>query len=202
VTGRADKDREFANRINEEIEQYKNALLHYAKQCEWEHFKSKAGALFDYLEAIELSEIQRKFFRMFILILFVRVIIIVIILKMNGEAYHSLLRFKDSMVIMAIAGSWFELYFFLNFRLYVEHKMSWHKKRREQFIRNMEKDLREIIVQPRVAFDNLQTACPELAEMEHHHAVVFLPPFPLLALNETGVLFFSGIHIAYTLVVG
>jgi hypothetical protein len=141
-------DREFANRINEEIERYKNALLHYAKQCEWETFKSKAGALFDYLEAIELSEIQRKFFRMFRLILFVLVIIIVIILKMNGETYPSLLRFKDSMIIMAIAGSCFELYFFLDFRLYVEHKMSWHEKRREQFIRNIEKDFREIIVQP------------------------------------------------------
>jgi len=141
-------DNEFANRINEEIERYKNALLHYAKQCEWESFKSKAGALFDYLEAIELSEVQRKFFRMFILILIVLVIIIVIILKMNGEAYPSLLRFKDSMVIMAIAGSCFELYFFVDFRLYVEHKLSWYKKRREQFIRNMEQDFREFIAQP------------------------------------------------------
>ena len=141
-------DREFANRINEEVERYKNALLYYAKLCEWDSFKSKAGALFDYLEAIELSEIQRKFFRVFKIILLGLVIIIVIILKMNGEAYPALLRFKDSIVIMAIAGSCFELYFFLDFRLYVEHKMSWYKKRREQFIRNMEKDFREIIVQP------------------------------------------------------
>lgn len=140
--------REFANRINEEVERYKNALLYYAKLCEWDSFKSKAGALFDYLEAIELSEIQRKFFRVFKIILLGLVIIIVIILKMNGEAYPALLRFKDSIVIMAIAGSCFELYFFLDFRLYVEHKMSWYKKRREQFIRNMEKDFREIIVQP------------------------------------------------------
>jgi hypothetical protein len=148
TTGRADMNDEFANRINEEVERYKNALLHYAKQCEWDSFKSKAGALFDYLEAIELSEIQRKFFRMFRLILIVLVMIIVIILKMNGEAYPALLRFKDSLVITAIAGSCFELYFFLNFRLYVEHKMSWYKQRREQFIRNMEKDFKEIIVQP------------------------------------------------------
>ena len=40
-------DQEFANRINEEIEPYKNALLHDAKQCEWQSFKSKAGMLFD-----------------------------------------------------------------------------------------------------------------------------------------------------------
>jgi hypothetical protein len=140
-------NREFADRINEEVEQYKNALLYFAKLCEWENFKSKAGALFDYLEAIELSEIQRKFFKVFKIILLVLVMIIVIILKMNGEAYPALLRFKGCMVIMAIAGSCFELYFFLDFRLYVEHKMSWYKKRKEQFIRNMEKDFREIIVQ-------------------------------------------------------
>jgi hypothetical protein len=85
MTGRADMDSEFAHRINEEIERYRNALLHYAKQCEWESFKSKAGALFDYLEEIELSEIQRKFSRMFKIILLVLVMIIVIILKMNGE---------------------------------------------------------------------------------------------------------------------
>lgn len=54
TTGRRDMDREFANKINEEIERYKNALLHYAKQCERQSFKSKAGMLFDYLEAIEL----------------------------------------------------------------------------------------------------------------------------------------------------
>jgi len=141
-------DQEFANRINEEVERYRTALLRDAKESEWQSFKSKAGKLFDYLEAIELSEIQRKFFRMFNIILLALVLIIVIILKMNGEAYPALLRFKDSMVITAIAGSCFELYFFLNFRLYVKHKMSWYKKRREQFIRNMEKDFKEIIVQP------------------------------------------------------
>jgi len=141
-------DLEFAHRIDEEIERYRNALLHYAKQCEWESFKSKAGALFDYLEKIELSEIRRKFFRMFKIILIVLVMIIIIILKMNGETYPSLIRFKDSMIIMAIAGSCFELYFFLDFRLYVEHKMSRYEKRRGQFIANIEKDFREIIVQP------------------------------------------------------
>jgi hypothetical protein len=140
-------DYEFANRINEEIERFKNALLHHAKQCEWDSFKKKAGILFDYLEAIELSEIERKFFKIFRIILVVLAVAIVILWKMNGEAYPALLRFKDSLVIIAIAGSCFELYFFLDFRMYVEHKMSWYKKRREQFIRNIEKDFKEIIVQ-------------------------------------------------------
>lgn len=147
TTGRADMDQEFANRINEEVERYKNALLRDAKESEWQSFKSKAGKLFDYLEAIELSEIQRKFSRMFKVIFVVLVMIIVIILKMNGEAYPALLRFKNSMVITAIAGSCFELYFFLDFRLYVE-RMSWYKQRREQFIRDIEEDFKEIIVQP------------------------------------------------------
>jgi magnesium-transporting ATPase (P-type) len=141
-------DHEFADRINEEIERYRKALLYYAKQCDWDGFNSKAGMLFDYLEAIELSEIQRKFFKIFKFILIVLTLIIVIILQMNGESYPSLLRFKDSMVIMAIAGSCFELYFFLDFRIYVEHKMSKYKQRRVQFIRNIEKDFKEVIVQP------------------------------------------------------
>jgi len=85
---------------------------------------------------------------MFKIILIVLVMIIIIILKMNGEAHPSLMRYKDSMVIIAIAGSCFELYFFLDFRLCVEHKMSRYEKRRDQFITNIEKDLREIIVQP------------------------------------------------------
>ncbi len=84
---------------------------------------------------------------MFKVILVVLVMIIVIILKMNGEAYPALLRFKNSMVITAIDGSCFELYFFLDFRLYVE-RMSWYKQRREQFIRDIEEDFKEIIVQP------------------------------------------------------
>jgi len=141
-------DHELADRINEEIGRYKNALLYYAKQCEWDSFKSKAGMLFDYLEAIELSEIKRKFFRILKIILFVLAICIVIILNISGEAYPALLRFKDSIVIMAIAGSCFELYFFLDFRIYVEHKMFWHKQRREEFMWNMEKDFKEIIVKP------------------------------------------------------
>jgi hypothetical protein len=146
--GAADMDNELANRIDEEIERYKNALLYYAKQCEWDTFKSKAGTLFDYLEAIELSVLERKFFRIFKIILVVLAAAVVIIWKMNSDAYPALLRFKEPLVMIAIAGSCFELYFFLDFRMYVEHKMAWHRKRREQFIRNIEKDFKDIIVHP------------------------------------------------------
>jgi hypothetical protein len=119
-------DRESANRINEEIERYKNALLYY-----------------------------RKFFGIFKLILFVLVIIIFMILKMNSKAYPALLRFKDSMVIMAITGSCFELYFFLDFRLYVEHKMSRYNQRREQFIMEWRKISGRPLLNLCAAYDNL-----------------------------------------------
>ncbi len=141
-------DFEFANRINEEVERFKNALLHHAKQHEWDSFKSKAGTLFDYLEAIELSEIQRKFFKIFRIILVALAVAIIVLWKMNGEAYPPLLRFKDFFAMIAIAGFCFELYFFVDFRIYVGNKMSWYKKRRERFIKNIEQDFKEIIVRP------------------------------------------------------
>ena len=46
-------DREWRNRINEDIEGFRKALVHYAKACEWDTFEKKAGALFDYLESVE-----------------------------------------------------------------------------------------------------------------------------------------------------
>ncbi len=40
-------NKELNRAFNEEITGYKNALLHYAKRCEWEMFKDNAGRLFD-----------------------------------------------------------------------------------------------------------------------------------------------------------
>ncbi len=141
-------DREFVKRIDEEVERYKNALLYYAKLREWDTFKSKAGRLFDYLEALELSVLERKFFRIFRVVLGVLSAAVIIIWIMRGDASARLLRFKDLLVLIAIGGSCFELYFFVDFRVYVNHKMAWYRKRREQFIRDIEKDFKDIIVHP------------------------------------------------------
>jgi len=54
--------RELNERFNYEVDRYRKALLFYAKQCQWDTFKANAGRLFDYVESIEMSEIERRFF--------------------------------------------------------------------------------------------------------------------------------------------
>ncbi len=55
-------ENELQRKINEEVTRYKNSLAFYAKKCEWDTFKINAGRLFDYLEKVEMSEFERKFF--------------------------------------------------------------------------------------------------------------------------------------------
>ncbi len=129
--------------INREVEQYRRALVHFAKAREWETFEKKAGVLFDYLESIELTVLERKFYSLFFLILAVLVAIIIVILKANGWILAMITQYKDYVVLLAAFTTCYELYFYLNYRLYVEVKMSKYKKRKEQFIRNIKNDFRE-----------------------------------------------------------
>ncbi len=128
--------------INKEVEQYRRALVHFAKAREWETFEKKAGILFDYLETIELMILERKFYSVFITILAVLVGIIAI-LKADGRFFPMITRYKEYVVLLAAFATCYELYFYLNYRLYVGVKMSRYKKRKEQFIRNIENDFKE-----------------------------------------------------------
>jgi len=109
-------------------------------------FEKKAGILFDYLDAIERRVIERSFFIRFFFILAMLVATAVIIVKMDGQVFPVFLKYKNAMVLTAIAVSSFKLYFYVDFRMYVKAKMSWYKKRKEQFIKNIEKDFKEIII--------------------------------------------------------
>ncbi|MGE5172730.1 MAG: hypothetical protein ACM3MD_02765 [Betaproteobacteria bacterium] len=141
-------DRELYDKINEEVEGYRKALVHYAKTCEWDTFEKKAGTLFDYLESIELTVLEQKFFKVFWIILVVLIGAVAVILKADSLVFPPLVKYKDPIVLLAIAASCFELYFFLDFRIYVEAKMSRYKKRREQFIRNIESDFKALFCAP------------------------------------------------------
>ncbi len=141
-------DREWHSRINEEVEGFRKALLHFAKACEWETFEKKAGSLFDYLESIELEVLEKKFFRRFLIILAVLVVALVFITKLDGQTFPVLLKYKDAIIQAAIAVSCFEILFFMNFRIYVNAKMSWYRKRREQFIRNIKADFAALFGAP------------------------------------------------------
>lgn len=135
--------KEFADRFSEEVERYRRALLQYARKCDWDTFKMKAGNLFDYVEVIELSETERRFFRIFKSILALLIGVVIAILNMDVTVHPDLARMKFSIILLALAGSCFELYFFLGFRKYMDVKTTYYKKRKDRFIRNIEKDFRE-----------------------------------------------------------
>lgn len=139
-------NKQLARTFNEEIERYKNALLFYAKKCEWDTFKINAGKLFDYIESIEISEIEKKFLKISKVVIAILFLAVVIICRINPDIYPGLIKIKKVMTLSAVGGCSFELYFFLNFSKYMEQKMSFYKKRRERFISNIERDFREIIV--------------------------------------------------------
>lgn len=133
-------DREWYNRINEEIEGFRKALVHYAKACEWDIFEKKAGILFDYLESIERTALEKKFFRVFLAILAVVAAAVVSLVQLDSHVFPALLKYRDAIILVAIGACCFELFFFLNFRTYVKARMSWYRERRERFIRNIRAD--------------------------------------------------------------
>lgn len=138
---------EVARTFNDEINRYKNALLFYAKKCDWDRFKEKAGKLFDYIESIEISEIERRFFRISKIIVLILVIVVLFVLRINPGISPELARLKNFIAILAVSGCCFEVYFFMAYRMYMKSKMNYYKKRRERFIREIEKDFRDIVVQ-------------------------------------------------------
>jgi len=129
--------------INKEVEQSRRALVHFAKAREWESFEKKAGVLFDYLESIELTILERKFYSAFIMILAISVGIVIVILKADNRFLPMITRYKEYVVLLASFTTFYELYFYLNYRSYVQVKMLQYKKRKEQFIRNIENDFKE-----------------------------------------------------------
>ncbi len=133
--------------FNQEVENYRKALLHHARTCEWETFKAKAGKMFDYVEAIEYSELERRFFTNFNVILAVLVVIIAALFKVDFAVTPELVRLKNIMVLAGLGMSSFELYFYLDYKIYMRVKTVHYSKRRENFIRNLEKDFRDYILQ-------------------------------------------------------
>lgn len=134
-------EKELHRTFNEVIHRYRTTLIEYAKKREWEGFKASAGGLFDYCESIEMAETERRFMRVFGIIMAI-LFLILVIFKIELGLYPELVRLKKVIVISAIAGSSYEFYFFLNFRMYMVYKTACYKKRKEMFIRDIERDFR------------------------------------------------------------
>ncbi|RJR17707.1 MAG: hypothetical protein C4581_07440 [Nitrospiraceae bacterium] len=139
-------ENELYNKFNEEINRYRNSLLFYAKKCDWDTFKDKAGRLFDYVESFEMSVLEKKFFRITKIIIVALCFIVILILKMNPQIYPDLARVNELMTLAALAICGFEVFFLFNYRMYIKGKISCYKKRRERFILNLQRDFEVMTV--------------------------------------------------------
>lgn len=139
--------RELAEQFNQEVDNYRKALLFYARKCDWETFKAKAGRMFDYVESVEFRELERRFFRVFNLILGILVLAVIGLFSVDFGVNQELMRLKNFFIVSALAVSSFELYFFIDYRMYINFKTFSFRKRREKFIRGIEQDFRRYAVQ-------------------------------------------------------
>jgi hypothetical protein len=140
--------KELAEQFNQEVDRYRNALLYEARKNEWEAFDARAGKLFDYVESIEFSELERRFFTVFTPILAVLGLVVLALVGVDFQAHPELMRLKNTVILAGLAVSSFELYFFIDYRIYMGIKTTYYEKRRKSFIRNMELDFRAYVLRP------------------------------------------------------
>jgi hypothetical protein len=139
--------KELAELFNQEVESYRNRLLYYARNCDWETFEEKTGRMFDYVESIEFRELERRFYMVFNLILVVLVLGVILLCSVDFQAHQELLRLKSGFILSGLAVSSFELYFYIDYRIFIGFKTFSYKKRRENFIQGIEQDFRSYAVQ-------------------------------------------------------
>jgi len=139
--------RDLAEEFNREVDNYRKALLYYARKCDWETFEDKAGRLFDFVETVEFRELERRFFKVFYLILSVLILAVIGLFSLNFEGIQELTRLKNIFIISSLAGSSFELYFYVDYRMYIDVKTRLYRTRREKFVRGIERDFRGYAVQ-------------------------------------------------------
>jgi hypothetical protein len=128
--------------FNEEVNKYRNILLGCAKKSEWNTFKMNAGKLFDYVEAIEMSVLEKKFYSISSVIIILLVIVVVALWRINPAIHPEIQRVRELMILAGIGGCSYQLYFFLNFRTYMDGKITSYKNRRERFIKNIVADFK------------------------------------------------------------
>lgn len=137
-----------AARFSEEMEQYRRSLLYLARKDDWAAFQARAESLFEHVENVESAERTRRFWQVFTSILAVLVLSVAALLG-AGPEFPSGLPYSRNMLILAALGvSSFELYFYINFRIYNYHRMLYVKKRKEAFIRGMMSDFRSLVREP------------------------------------------------------
>jgi len=139
--------KELAEQFSREVENYRKTLLSCAARRDWKAFEVKAGRLFDYVESVEYREIERRFFRIFNIILSVLILAVIGFLSVDFNVHQELLRFKNAFFLTTVAVSSFELYFYVDYRMFAENKTVDYRRRRENFIKAIEHDFQSYAAQ-------------------------------------------------------
>jgi hypothetical protein len=135
-------DRETRRKFNEQIGHYRIRLDLHAKKCDWEKFKLDAGRLFDYAEAIELSETRRRFLNVFRIILVLVVVCALYLFSPDPASILEIPRVKRAVIAAGAGGAFYDLFFYMNYRYYINAKALFYEKRRLRFIRGLEQDFK------------------------------------------------------------
>jgi hypothetical protein len=128
--------------FNEEVNNYRIILLNCAKKSEWNTFKTNAGKLFDYVESIEMSVLERKFYSISSVIIGLLILVVVALWRIHPAIHYEIQRVRELMILAGVGGCSYQLFFFLNFKTYMDGKITSYKCRRERFIKEIEADFK------------------------------------------------------------
>jgi hypothetical protein len=134
--------REIAEQFSKEIENYRRALLYYARAADWATFQARASRLFDYVESVEFRELERRFFRTFGSILTALIIALVAFFSSEYAVHPAYGSMRTGFLLFALAVTTFELYFFVDYRRYIVVRTLYREQRRRLFLRGIEEDFR------------------------------------------------------------
>ena len=140
-------NKELDDQFNHEVETYRRALLFCAKKCDWEAFGAKAGRMFDYVESVEFQELERRFYKTFTLVLGAIIVAVTVFLNVDFSLHQEWLQWKNAFFFSAIAACTLEIYFYINYRIYLNLKTCGQKRRRDRFIHGIEADFRKYTLQ-------------------------------------------------------
>jgi hypothetical protein len=135
-------DQELCRKFNDEIYRHQKSLTYHARRSDWGTFEANAGEMFDYVESVEMSVLEEKFYRITKIVVVVLLVMIGFIFRLNPETFPHLDRVNELLTIFGVALACFQVYFLYNFRIYKKAKRLYYNKRREKFIQDIESDFK------------------------------------------------------------
>jgi hypothetical protein len=122
---------------NADITRYGNALLYFARVCDWDSFRASAATLFEYLETAVTTVLKQKIYRAGALMTIVLLAALVVSVLVGGGV---LAVYQENILFIVAAGLVLELLVLAELRAYLGIRMSQEKRRKDQFIKKMERD--------------------------------------------------------------